>query len=61
MEPATTRIAHVLEPEADIDLSADSATPMESRHSVDAHLKILKTGDQMRQSVLELLPDLRWG
>jgi hypothetical protein len=61
IEPTATRIAHVLEPEAHIDQSTDFATLMESRHNVAANLKILKTGDQRRQSVLDLLSDLRWG
>jgi flagellar hook-associated protein FlgK len=61
MEPTATRIAHLLEPEDHIDLSTDFVVLMESRNNVAASAKVLKTADQMQQSVLDLLSDLRWG
>jgi flagellar hook protein FlgE len=50
-----------LEPEDHIDLSTDFVVLMESRNNVAASAKVLKTADQMQQSVLDLLSDLRWG
>ncbi len=60
MEPTATRIAHVSEPEDHIDLSTESEALMESHNNFAANAKVLKTADQMHQSVLDLLSDLRW-
>jgi flagellar hook protein FlgE len=60
MEPTATRIAHVSKPEDHIDLSAGFVALMESRNNFAANAKVLKAADQMQQSVLDLMPDLRW-
>lgn len=61
MEHTATRIAHGSEPEDHIELSTEFVVLMESRHDGAANAKVLQTGDQKQQSVLDILPDLRWG
>jgi flagellar hook-associated protein FlgK len=56
LEHAATCIAHVSDAEDHVDLSAEFVTLMESRNDFAANLKVLKTADQIEQSVLGILP-----
>ena len=61
MENTATRLAHVSEPEDRVDLSTEVVALMESRNDFAVNAKVFKTGDQMQQSVLDMLSDTRGG
>jgi len=61
LEHTPTRIAHVSEPADRIDLSTELAALMESHNDFAINVKVLKTADQMQQSVLDIVSDSHWG
>jgi flagellar hook protein FlgE len=49
------RLARAADPADTVDLAAETVALLESRHAFAVNARVLKTADQMQQSLIDLL------
>lgn len=60
LEQAANRIAHISQPEDQVDLSAEMVALLEARNDFAANANVMKTGNEVERALLDLVSDTRW-